>query len=446
MTDRALPRSFASPGLYVRNARDVWLMGDGPPILDFSAGAGAACLGHSAARRILFEATGAVHHAHTSQFASDSADQLTNLMTDGVWKDSHGPGTGAWWTCSGTEAVEAAMKIAYQYQVSEGQGHRRKFAVRVGAYHGNTLGALSVSGIPARAAPYAPLLRENAAVYMPILPTDYSRGYADTRHKFLDDTIASLQPHAAELVAVIVEPIGGTMVGCTAPPDGYLAALHTWCGNNGVLLIYDEVFCGTWRSGHKHAWQYQGHEPHLQVVGKAVAAGIVPLSGVLVAPVIVNQLACKHAAIWHTQTFQAHDFACRVGVEVQKEINGLIKANNSFFSTQGLHLENALHAAMHGCRFVSSQRGAGLMRGYTIQRDQSGALFRHEDGIGRRIQKVALQKGLSVYVGAGAVDGVLGDVVNVSPAYTMSPVLMEHGAHILRAAIDTVCEAVISAS
>ena len=192
--------------------------------------------------------------------------------------------------------MDAAVKLARQYflELDPPQPRRIRFIARNGSYHGNTLGALSISGHKARRAIYEPMLLPNVShvsacnAYRGMLPDETIKAYVDRLADELDNEFQRVGPDT--VCAFVAEPVVGAALGCVPALPGYLKAMRKVCDKYGALLILDEVMCGMGRTGTNHAWQQEGVVPDIQTVGKGLGGGYVPIAGVLTSNKVINIL------------------------------------------------------------------------------------------------------------------------------------------------------------
>ncbi len=212
-------------------------------------------------------------YAHTSFFttrvAEELADQLIRTAPEGM---SH-----AYFVSGGSEAMEAAMKMARQYFVEIGQPQRTHFIARRQSYHGNTLGALAVGGNQWRREPFAPILIPVTHVapcypYREQLENETPERYGQRLARELEQEILRLG--ADRVMAFVAETIGGATAGVLVPVPGYFKAVREVCDRYGVLLILDEVMCGMGRTGTLHACDFEGVVPDIMAIAKGLGAGV----------------------------------------------------------------------------------------------------------------------------------------------------------------------------
>ena len=166
--------------------------------------------------------------------------------------------TGVYLTGSGSDATEAALKLARQYYYDQDSETPRKYIIsRDHSYHGNTLGALSVSEFESRQAPYKDILAKNVVhvtscyPYRQLLDGESNADFVAKKVDELDKTFQKIGPE--KVMAFIVEPVSGAALGCVCDPPGYLEGVKNICHKYGILIIFDEVMCGMGRTGTYHA-------------------------------------------------------------------------------------------------------------------------------------------------------------------------------------------------
>lgn len=313
-------------------------------------------------------------------------------------------------TSSGSEAVESCLKIALQYHTARGEKGRRKFISRQRSWHGNTLGALGLSGFAERTADY-----EGAFIpSVKLSPAnDYRPIAADNVAALAAEFEAALLREGPETVAAFVfEPVVGAAGGCVPPPAGYAAAMREICDRYGILMIADEVMCGAGRTGTWTALEPEGLQADIMSIAKGLAGGYVPLGAALCSAKVFEPLGVFGTG----HTFSGHTAACAAALAVQKVIDrdGLlarVRAN-------GDRLKAWLGAALADVEAVGDIRGRGHFIALELVADR--ATKRPFDPAHRLFVKIrarAMENGLICYPVGGNVDGVAGDIVILSPPY-----------------------------
>lgn len=423
--------------LAVRGDGITITLADGRTVIDASGGAAVACLGHGQQRVVdaITRQASALAYVHTSFFTCEAAEALADTLV------GHEPGglSHAYFVSSGSEAVEACMKMARQYFVEIGEPDRVHIIARRQSYHGNTFGALSVGGHPARRGFYEPMLMPHVSHVAPCFAF---------RHKPADESSAQYVARlAAELeaefqrigpgrvLAFIAETVVGATSGCVAAEPGYFAAVREVCDRHGALLILDEVMGGMGRCGTTHTWEQEGVTPDLQAVAKGLGAGYLPLGAMLVSRRVMTALAQGSGAFAHGHTFQAHPVACAAALEVQRIIaEGDLVAN---VRRLGETLTAALRAHFAAHPHVADIRGRGLFLALEFVADRdTRAPFAPAVQFAARLKRVALEHGLAVYPSSGTIDGRSGDHVVIAPPYNSTADDLARITERLGAAVD----------
>lgn len=425
------PVAVGGQGLFLRDAA-------GREYLDASGGAAVSSLGHGHP-----DVLAAMHaqidrlaYAHTSFFTTEVAEQLAEqLVRTAPAGTSH-----AYFVSGGSEAVEAALKMARQYFVEIGQPERTHFIARRQSYHGNTLGALAVGGNAWRRAPFAPILVEATHVapcypYREQQAGETPEAYGLRLARELEEAITTLGPRT--VLAFVAETIGGATAGVLTPVPGYFKAVREVCDRHGVLLILDEVMCGMGRTGTLHACEQEGVVPDLITVAKGLGGGYQPIGAVLAQRHIVNAMSQGSGFFQHGHTYLGHPVACAAALAVQQVIerDGLLAK----VRTDGDFLGQALRDALGSHPHVGDIRGRGFFWGVELVADRaSKAPFDPAQKVHARLKKKAMELGLLCYPFGGTVDGHLGDHVLLAPPYIATREQLSTIAALLAQAVDAV--------
>ncbi|MEM8862917.1 MAG: aminotransferase class III-fold pyridoxal phosphate-dependent enzyme [Chloroflexota bacterium] len=306
----------------VAYGRGSWITDqNGKTYLDGSGGPAVYCLGHGDERvnQAIIGQLSQVAHGYRRNFSSDPLEQLEEVIR----QNCGGSLTRMMFVSSGSEAVESCLKVALQYQQAIGQTQRTRFIARMRSYHGNTLGALSVSGFPMRRNKFKdsliPVSFVSAAnAYRPPndIPVDQIAEFAANE---LEAEILQLGPET--VCAFIMEPVVGA-AGCVVPaPAGYPQAIQAVCQKYGVLLISDEVMSGSGRTGTWRALEHDGIEPDIMSVAKGLGGGYLPLAATIYQEKIGQALDEAHGGLMSGHTFTAHTAACAAALKVQQNIS-----------------------------------------------------------------------------------------------------------------------------
>jgi len=403
---------------------NILTLDEGRKVFDASCGAAVSCLGHGDKRVIeamVKELDKGTPYVASAFFSSDITEKLCNNLIEGT----EGKLARVYLTCSGSEATEAAIKIARQYFSEKGEGDTRvKFITRWESYHGNTLGALSVSGHRARRAPYIPLLMKNVHHISPCNPYR-QKLHGETDVAFVARKAAELEAKFQELgpetvVAFIAEPVVGAALGCVPAVPGYLEAMREVCHRHGALFIVDETMCGMGRTGTLHAWQKEGIVPDIQTMGKGLGGGYQPIAAIMVSQKIVDTLLDGTSEFIHGHTYEGMPIQAVAALEIQKIFKEEKLLEN--VNKQGIYLEKRLRNILAEHPNVGDIRGAGLFWGIEFVKNKiSKEPFNSSEHISQKIVDLALSKyDMTVYPGTGSVEGVHGDHIILAPSFRIT--------------------------
>ncbi|MBE0547579.1 MAG: aspartate aminotransferase family protein [Rubrivivax sp.] len=432
-----LHRQFAHPLPVAVGARGMEIFDSaGRAYIDASGGAAVSCLGHGHP-----DVLAAMHaqidrlaYAHTSFFTTEVAETLADLLVATAPAGmSH-----AYFVSGGSEAMEAALKMARQYCVEIGQPQRTRFIARRQSYHGNTLGALAVGGNEWRRRQFAPLLIEVTHVspcyeYRDRRADESAQQYGQRLVQELADAIDTLG--GDKVIAFVAETVVGATAGALTPVPGYLQGVRELCTRHGILLILDEVMCGMGRTGTLHACEQEGVVPDLMAIAKGLGGGYQPIGAVLAQGRIVEAFAQGSGLFQHGHTYIGHAVACAAALAVQQVMarDHLLEAVRH----QGQGLHERLQAAFGQHPHVGDLRGRGLFRGVELVADRATkAPFDPALKLHARIRREAMARGLMVYPMGGTIDGRLGDHVLLAPPFIATDDDLDRIVERLRAAID----------
>jgi adenosylmethionine-8-amino-7-oxononanoate aminotransferase len=404
-----LPKVAWGKGSYVYDAA-------GKRYIDGSCGPAAYCIGHGneEVNAAIACQLDKIAHGYRYTFTSDPLEELTEIV-----RTQAGNGLERMvFVTGGSEAVESCLKIALQYHAARGEISRRRFIARERSWHGNTLGALSVSGFKERRAPFERALLDVSHLspvnaYRPpanVRADDVARACADE----LEQEILRVGPE--KIAAFIFEPVVGAAGGAVPAPPGYARAVREICDRHGVLMIADEVMCGTGRCGTWRALEHDGVVPDIMAIAKGLAGGYLPLGAAVYHRKVAEPIFTVHGAALTGHTFSAHTACCAAGVAVQTIIkrDGLVQR----VQDNGSKLMQMVRAALHGIDAVGDIRGRGYFIGVEFVADrQTKEPFPAELQLFARIRQAAFDDGLICYPVGGNVDGVSGDIVIVAPPY-----------------------------
>ncbi|MEM7425151.1 MAG: aspartate aminotransferase family protein [Pseudomonadota bacterium] len=414
----------------------------GKQYLDASGGAAVSCLGHGHPRII-----GAIKaqlddmaYAHTAFFTNDAAEELAERLS------AKAPG-GAWrvyFLSGGSEANEAALKLARQIHVERGETSRDTFLARKMSYHGNTLGALSVSGNLARRATFQPVLLPNVRHAEPCFAF---------RHKRDDESLEEYGLRAAGTLASEIEAVGegravsfmaetvvGATLGAVAPAPGYFKEIRRICDESGALLILDEVMSGMGRTGTLFACEQDGVIPDMITIAKGLGGGYQPIGALMVREELAEIVETGSGFFQHGHTYIGHPTACAAALEVQNvfEEEDLIGRS----ARMGLMLRTALAERFADHPHIADIRGRGLFIGLELVEDrETNAPFEPSRGVGGNVKPAAMENGLICYPGSGTVDGIRGDHILLAPPFIITDAQIEELGDKLERSIDSAIRA-----
>ncbi len=426
-----LPVAVRGEGVYLYDS-------EGREYIDASGGAAVSCLGHGhpdilAAMRAQLDK---LAYAHSSFFTTEVAETLAEtLVASAPAGISH-----AYFVCDGSEAVEAALKMARQYFVDIGQPQRKHLIARRQSYHGNTLGALAVTGREWNRAPFEPLLIRTTHVspcyeYREKRVDETPVQYGERLAQELDETIQRLG--SDQVIAFIAESVGGATLGCVTPVPGYFKRVREVCDRYGVLLILDEVMCGMGRTGSLHACMEEGVVPDLMTIAKGLGGGYQAIGAVLVQQKIVEAFRQGLGAFQHGHTYLAHPMGAAAALAVQQVIvrDKLLDS----VKRQGAGLTQRLQAAFAEHPHVGDIRGRGLFQAVELVQDRGTKTpFAATKKISVRLKAEAMARGLCCYPSSGTVDGRVGDHVMLAPPFIVSDSELDMIVERLKGAVEAV--------
>ncbi len=405
----ALPKVVWAKGSYLHDA-------DGKAYIDGSSGPAVYCIGHAndEVNEAIKQQLDRIAHGYRYNFTTDALEELTDIIA----KRCGGSLKHMVYVTGGSEAVESCLKIALQFQTAIGQQKRRKFIARERSWHGNTLGALGVSGFLERRSAFEggfiDAIRISAVnAYRPL-----EGASAETVGEVCAGELeaAILREGAENIAAFIFEPVVGAAGGCVPAPDGYAKRVRDICSRHGVLMIADEVMCGAGRSGTWRALEKDGVEPDIMAVAKGLAAGYLPLGAAIYGDHVHEAISSAFGAVQTGHTFSGHTACCAAAVAVQRIVarENLIQR----VATNEIKLKTMIAEAFAGVEAIGDIRGRGYFIGTELVANRkSKKPFPAEMKLYLQIRAQAFENGLICYPVGGNVDGVNGDAVILAPPY-----------------------------
>ncbi len=391
---------------------------EGHKYLDGSGGAFVANLGHGV--REVAEAMGAqaakVAYVSAASFTTEPVERLAAEIA------ALAPGDldKVYFLCSGSEAVEAALKLARQYWVETGVPSKTKLLALRPGYHGNTMLALSASARQHYKTFYGAWLVDVRQVPAPYSYRCDCRGVAPYCSACDGQALeAAIQKEGPETVAAfIAEPVGGSSTGASVPPPDYYRRVRDICDRHQVLFIADEVLCGGGRTGTWFAIEQYGVVPDILTIGKGISGGYAPLSAVVAPQRIVDPIARGSGALMHAQTFSFHAVMAAAGLATVEYLRSHRLVERC--AALGPEFHQKL-GSLAGLPHVGDVRGRGLLAGVEFVHDKATrAPFPRKLKFAERFAEAALRAGLIVWPNVGHANGVDGDLAMLAPPFIIS--------------------------
>jgi adenosylmethionine-8-amino-7-oxononanoate aminotransferase len=428
-TRAQLPIAVRGEGAYIFDS-------EGRQYLDASGGAAVSCLGHNHPQVIdaIKAQLDDIPFAHTAFFSNPAMEGLADHLV------ARAPGEldHVYLVSGGSEAMEAALKLARQYFVEIGQPERKYFIARRQSYHGNTLGALAAGGNTWRRAPFHPLLFNT--YHVAPCYAYRNQGQHETEEAYglrvageLDAKIQELGPQ--NVIGFVAEPVVGATLGAVPPVPGYFQTIREICDRYGVLLILDEVMCGMGRTGSLFASEQDGIVGDLVAIAKGLGAGYQPIGALMVDSKIYHAVREGSGFFQHGHTYLGHAAACAAALAVQQVIerDGLLQRVDQL----GIELRKALAARFGEHSHIGDIRGRGLFLGLEFVADRASKKpFPPEDRFDQVLKSAAMEQGLICYPMAGTIDGRNGSHVLLAPPFILSYDQIEEIVDKLALAVD----------
>ena len=401
--------------------------GDGPYLidaqgkryLDACGGAAVSCLGHSDAEVIeaVRDQVGRLAYAHSSFFTTEPMEALADFLVERAPAGL----SSVYFVSGGSEAVEAALKLARQYFIERGEPQRKHLIARRQSYHGNTLGALATGGNAWRRQQFEPLLVEVSHVspcyaYRDQAPGETPEAYGERLAAELEAEIQRLGPE--NVMAFVAEPVVGATLGAVPAVPGYFRRVREICDRHGILLILDEVMCGMGRTGTLFAVEQEGVTADLVTIAKGLGAGYQPIGATLVSERIRAAIAEGSGFFQHGHTYIGHATACAAALAVQRAVEerGLLDR----VVRLGEGLQQRLEARFGDHPHVGDIRGRGLFRGLELVAERDAKTpFDPERKLHAAVKRAAMDEGLMCYPMGGTLDGRRGDHILLAPPFIL---------------------------
>ena len=415
------PRQINAPPIKAVASKGCYIFDDsGQRYLDGSGGAAVSCLGHADPEVVLAiqDQTSKMAFAHTGFFSSDPAEELAELLVQ------YAPGDldRVYFVSGGSESIEAALKLARQYHIENGEPNRRHIIARRQSYHGNTLGALAAGGNKWRRDQFEPILINVSHIapcyeYIDKSKQEKTYDYGQRVAQELEDEILRLG--SGTVMAFIVEPVVGATMGAVPAVKGYFKRIEEICQKYGVLLILDEVMCGMGRTGYLYAAEADNISPDILCIAKGLGAGYQPIGAMLCTKKIYDVIGGGTGFFQHGHTYMGHPVACAAGLAVVQAIinRDLLKSVKQRSAQLLNELKNQLNTHLN----VGDIRGRGLFIGLELVKDRDTKKpFDPSLRIAANIKRLAFEAGLICYPMSGTRDGKWGDHILLAPPFIIN--------------------------
>jgi adenosylmethionine-8-amino-7-oxononanoate aminotransferase len=439
-TGRVFRRSnVADPPVAVEAFGSTIRGADGREYLDAAGGAIVVNVGHG--RREIADAmadqAARLSYAHGSAFTTEPLEAYAREVAPYLPLDD----PAIYPVSGGSEAIETALKLARAYHLARGETERWIVVARWGSYHGNTLGALDLSGRKPLRRPYEGWLgrfRHVSAAYpyRAGLEGANALGTADALAAELDRTFEAAGP--ATVAAFVAEPIVGATLAAAVPPDGYWPAIAEVCQRHGVLLIADEVMTGFGRTGRWFALDHWGVRPDILVAAKGASSGYWPFGFAAASDEVYRTVTGAASPFVHGFTYSHSPVGAAVAREVLRilETESLVEAS----AIKGERLMTLANAALGDHPAVGEIRGRGLMVGVELVADrETRAPFPRSARLTEAVVRAARDRGVLLYSGTGNANGVDGDTLLLGPPFVVTDPELER---IVAALAESIEEAV----
>lgn len=414
------PRQINAPPIKAVASNGCYIFDDsGNRYLDGSGGAAVSCLGHADPEVVqaIQDQTSKMAFAHTGFFSSDPAEELAELLI----KYAPGDLDRVYFVSGGSESIEAAIKLARQYHIENGEPNRRHIIARRQSYHGNTLGALAAGGNKWRRDQFEPILINVSHIapcyeYIDKSNQEKTYEYGQRVAQELEDEILRLGSDT--VMAFIVEPVVGATMGAVPAVQGYFKRIEEICKKYGVLLILDEVMCGMGRTGYLYAAEADNISPDILCIAKGLGAGYQPIGAMLCTKKIYDVIGGGTGFFQHGHTYMGHPVACAAGLAVVQAIidRDLLKSVKQRSAQLLNELKNQFNTHLN----VGDIRGRGLFIGLELVKDRDTKKpFDPSLKIAANIKRSAFEAGLICYPMSGTRDGKWGDHILLAPPFIM---------------------------
>ncbi len=424
------PTAIRGEGVYVYDENNR-------QYLDACGGAAVSCLGynHPAPIEAIRKQATELAYIHSEFFTSFTAESLAEKLAD----LAPAPLDHVVFLSGGSEAMETAFKLARQYFVETGETSRKFLISRRQSFHGNTFGALSIGSHVARRKPYLPMLNSDHHTIAPCFPYREQRENEST-HEYgirvaneLEEKILELG--ADKVIGFVAETVGGATAGVLPPVPGYLKRIREICDQYGILLILDEVMCGSGRTGTFFSFTQDDIAPDMVILAKGLGAGYQPIAATIVSQTIYQAVHGGSGALMQSHTYMGHAIACAASLAVVNTIESENLLEN--VRIQGKNLIAKLRSELGSHSNVGDIRGRGLFIGIEFVSDKTSKEPLDPNFLFHSVLKrKAERNGLMCYTGGGSIDGVRGNHVMLAPAFIINDAIVDEIVEKMSQSID----------
>jgi adenosylmethionine-8-amino-7-oxononanoate aminotransferase len=447
MTGRVFRRSaVADPPVAVEADGATIRDAAGRAYLDAAGGAIVVNVGHGRREiaHVMAAQAARLAFAHGSAFTTEPLEAYATAVAEVLPVDD----PAIYPVSGGSEAIETALKLARAYHLARGEADRAVVIARWGSYHGNTLGALDLSGRRPLRRPYEPWLgrfRHVSAAYPYRAGDPGANALGDGAELAaeLDRTISSAGPRT--VAAFVAEPIVGATLAAAVPPEDYWPAIAEVCRRHGVLLIADEVMTGFGRTGRWFGVDHWGVRPDLLVAAKGATSGYWPFGFVAASGRVHETVTAPGAGFVHGFTYSHHPVAAAVAGEVLRILRDedLVAAS----ATKGDRLADALHERLAPHPALGEIRGRGLMVGLELVADRDARTpYPRAARLTEAVVTAARERGVLIYSGTGNADGTNGDTILLGPPFVTTDDELTRIADVVAESVDVAVASIGGAS
>ncbi|KAJ2984021.1 hypothetical protein NQ176_g275 [Zarea fungicola] len=380
-----------------------------------------------------------VAYAHSLMHTTSAPEKLASILLGNASLAL----SKAYFVSSGSEAVESAMKLAISFHRAKGNLQRTHFVSRKRSYHGNTIGAMSLSDNPGRKQPYEAFDKLSVSFVSPAyayrhqMSDETETQYSDRLVNEIEAEFYRIGPQ--HVAAFTAETVGGSTAGCITAPQGYFEGVRRVCNKHGVLLLLDEVMCGNGRTGTYFAFESEGNvDPDIVMLGKGLSGGYLPIAAALTTDAVYEAIQ-NAGGFTHGHTYQAHPVSCASAAAVQRVIqsHGCL----AHCKRLGDKMETKLRSSFIPLEFVGDIRGRGLFWAIEFVADkQTKRPFPVNFAFGAKLRQFAHKAGVAILAGSGTVDGRQGDHIMLAPPLVITEEQLNFMIDVVRGAYFKVAE------